>query len=312
VQNIRNEITVADQGEYQVFGYVPGQQSGRQQQSSRSDITTAHQIALQLQQQLSDQVIHVMDPHAIYVMVTEGTVMLHGAAQDNNQKQQVERIVQNIQGVQDVRNELQVQGQQQFGQQQQQMDQRQRQMGQQQMTASDRRLAQQIEQQIERQLPSANIMASVSQGTVTLQGSVQDQNQRQQAERVARSVQGVRNVRNNLSVGGQGAEYPPLGYVPGQDGQQQQGQMQQGQMQQDTGISGDTQCVQMLKQSLTDQNLQRMAEHVYVTCHQGTMALYGYVGSDEDKDRLEKLTESIPGINEVDSNLIVREEGAEQ
>lgn len=175
------------------------------------------------------------------------------------------------------------------------------------MTASDRRLAQQVEQQLQQQLPEANITAHVRQGTVTLQGSVQDQSQKQQAERVARSVQGVQNVRNSLAVGGQGTEYPALGYVPGQEGQ-----MQQGQTQQDTGISGDTQCVQMLKQSLTGQNLQSMAQNVYVTCHQGKMALYGYVKSDQEKSQLEKLTKQIPGIKEVDNNLIVHKEGWEQ
>jgi osmotically-inducible protein OsmY len=85
-------------------------------------------------------------------------------------------------------------------------------------------------------------------------------------------------------------------------------------MQQDTGtgIAGDAQCIQMFKQGLTSQNLQSAAQNIYVTCHQGKMALYGYVRTDDEKDQIEKATERISGINEVDNNLIVRKEGWKQ
>jgi osmotically-inducible protein OsmY len=179
------------------------------------------------------------------------------------------------------------------------------------MTASDQRLAQQIEQRLQNQLSNANIDVMVSQGTATLQGSVQDNNAKQQAERIARSISGVQNVRNNITVGGrQSGDYPALGYIPGQEGQT----TQQGTMQQDTGtgISGDAQCIQAFKQGLTSQSLQSIAQNVYVTCNQGRMALYGYVRSDDEKDQLEEATKQVSGVTEVDNNLIVKEEGWEQ
>jgi osmotically-inducible protein OsmY len=248
-------------------------------------------VALELQQQLTTgQTVHVVDPQAIYIAASQGTIMLHGSVQDRNQIQQIERIARNVQGVQNVQNQLNAAGQQVIGQP----------AGQQQpMSASDRRLAQQVEQQLQQQLPDANINVTASQGTITLQGSVPQQNQKQQAERIAQSVSGVRNIRNNITVG----EYPPLGFVPGQEDQAQQ---------QETGISGDERCIQMLKQGLTDQNLRDTAQDIYVTCHEGEMALYGYVKSEDEKDQLERVTRQIQGITEVDNNLIVREEGWER
>lgn len=306
VKDVQNQINV---GDFPALGYIPGQDRQRQQMGRQpggvSDAVLAHQIAMQLQQQLdTDQVVHVMDPQAIYIHVSQGTVTLHGSVQDQNQSQQAEQIIQNIRGVQNVQNELEVAGQQ---WQQQQMGQQtgQQPMGQQQMTASDRQLSQQVQQRLQQQLRQANINVMASQGTVTLQGSVQDQNQKQQAEQIARSIPGVQNVRNNITVGGEAGAYPPLGYIPGQEGQAQQ---------QDTGtgISGDTQCIQIFKQGLTDQNLQSMAQNVYVTCREGKMALYGYVKSDDEKNQLEKMTKKIPGIKEVDNSLMVHKEGWKQ
>ena len=64
------------------------QQQRGQQPMSASDLALAHRIAMQLQQQLTtDKTIQVMDPQAIYVHVSQGTVKLHGSVQDNNQRQ---------------------------------------------------------------------------------------------------------------------------------------------------------------------------------------------------------------------------------
>jgi osmotically-inducible protein OsmY len=312
VQSVQNQINA---GDFPALGYIPGQDRQRQQmgqqQGGASDAVLAHRIAMQLQQQFGGgQVVHVMNPQAIYIHVSQGTVTLHGSAQDQNQVQQIEQAVQNIRGVQNVQNQLEVGGQQQYGWQtgQQQYGQQTgqqygRQTGQQ-MSASDQKLAQQIEQKLQSQFSNANINVTVSQGTATLQGSVQDSSQKQRAEQIARSISGVQNIRNNLSVGGQAGDYPALGYIPGQESQAQQDT--------GTGISGDTQCIQMFKQGLTDQNLQSMAQNIYVTCNQGTMALYGYVNSDDEKNQLEKATKQVSGIKKVDNNLIVRKEGAKQ
>jgi len=306
-------------GDYPALGYVPGQERQQQQmgqgQGGANDKVLAHRIAMQLQQQLSSgQMVYVMDPDAIYVHAAQGTVTLLGSVNDQNQKEQAEQAIWNIRGVQNVQDQLTVGGQQQYGQQTGQQSSRQygRQTGgqQQPMSASDQKLAQQIQQRIQNQLSSSNVDVSVSRGTATLQGSVQDNSQKQQAEQIARAISGIQSVRNNITIGGQGGEYPALGYVPGQEDQT----TGQGAAQQDTGtgIAGDARCIQVFKQGLTNQNLQSIAQNVYVTCHQGNMALYGYVKSNEEKDQLEKATKAVPGIKNVDNNLIVKKEGWQQ
>ncbi|OHB63618.1 MAG: hypothetical protein A2Y76_03360 [Planctomycetes bacterium RBG_13_60_9] len=452
-RNVRNQLQMSgqatasepgagtDSGYYQPYGYTPGQenqgqdpnqqekqqrdrdrrsqdQSQRgQQQMSSPDMRLARQVAQQLQQELSaEQNVQVIEPQSIYVMVKQGMVMLHGYVQDNNRKRQAEQVARSIRGVRNVQNDLRILG----GQATAGPDRGP--AGQQQMSASDRRLAQQIEQRFQDQLTDADIRVTVRQGTVTLQGSVQDDNQKRQAEQIARSLRGVQNVRNNITVGGQG-KYPPLGYTPGEEDSRQRGmsgqqgpqgsaqasdmalaqqvarQLQQqlsgirtvqamrpdtiyimarqgnvmlhgyvqdtqilqevrqvaqsirgvqnvqvdlspspeaglfpplgytpgqedqrqrggrsGQMAQemDTGISGDTHCIQMLKQNLRDQNLQSMAQNIYVTCHNGKMALYGYVKSEDEKDQLGRITKQIQGVTDVDNNLTVRKEGWKQ
>jgi osmotically-inducible protein OsmY len=94
--------------------------------------------------------------------------------------------------------------------------------------------------------------------------------------------------------------------------QQRERQMQQrqpeGEMHQEAmGISGDDQCIQMLKQKLTDEDLRDIAQDIYVTCNEGTMAFYGYVKSEEAKQQLAQVAKQIEGLQEVENNLTVQE-----
>ena len=174
------------------------------------------------------------------------------------------------------------------------------------MTSTDRQLSQQVQQRLQQQLPNANINVTASQGTVTLQGSVQEQ-QPDAAGGADRQVDPGRPEHPEQPHRGRPGQLSTRlsATSPGRKDRRQQ---------QDTGtgISGDAQCIQMFKQGLTDQNLQSMAQNVYVTCHEGKMALYGYVKSDDEKDQLEKVTKKVPGIKEVDNNLIARKEGWKQ
>jgi len=310
VRTVQNNITISGQpstmGQTSATGQpssttrlpsTTGQTTTGFQQAGASDKILARQVALELQQQLpSSEVVYVLDQQAINVMVTQGTVMLHGSVPDQNLKQQAEQIARSVSGARNVRNELTIMGQAQrtaMGT-----------MGQpQQMTASDSRLADQIKQQISQQLPSANINVMVSQGTVMLHGSVQDQSQKQQAEQIAKSVSGLQTVQNDLTVGAAGTAFPPLGYIPGQEGAAGQ---------QDTGSADDIRCTQMLKQSLTNQNLKDAANNIFVTCHNGQMALYGNVKTDDEKDQIGRTAKQVQGIKNVDNNLTVRKETAEQ
>ncbi len=133
-----------------------------------------------------------------------------------------------------------------------------------QASSADLRLARQVADQLRQELPPGqnvqpiqpqSIYIMVRQGTVTLNGYVQNSNQKQQAEQIAQSINGVQNVRNNLIIlstrgaagqGGQGygasndqsfggtssqsGSYQPQGYIsPDQGNQSQQGMSSQDQ-----------------------------------------------------------------------------------
>ncbi len=50
-------------------------------------------------------------------------------------------------------------------------------------------------------LEEGNISIDVENGVITLRGSVPDQNQKARAEQIARGIEGVTSVNNNLQVG---------------------------------------------------------------------------------------------------------------
>ena len=131
----------------------------------------------------------------------------------------------------------------------------------------------------------------------------EDRRQEQQAEQIAKSVSGLQTVQNDLTVGASGTAFPPLGYIPEQAGAAGQ---------QDTGSAGDIRCTQMLKQNLTSQNLKDAAGNIFVTCHNGQMALYGNVKTDDEKDQIGRVAKQVQGIKNVDNSLTVRKETAEQ
>ncbi len=342
-------------GYYPSYGYAPGQQgyaggqgytSGQQGfgagarggQASAADLQLAHQVAQQLQQQLPPgQNVQMIMPQSIYVAVQNGTVTLHGFVRDRNQIQQAEQIARSIQGVQNVTSDLAIftgrggmGGQGMYGQGGWQSGTAggQGQYGQGGMSGmggqgamSDRRLAQTIQQRLQSQFPDANINVRASQGTVTLQGSVADSNQKQQAEQLAYSLPGVQNVQNNLTVGGQGGTagqggyYPPQGYVPGQ--QSQSGMSSQSQFGQGTGTMGGQQAtmtrsdlalarqvIQQLQQQLQSIRVQAMRPNtIYVIAKQGTVTLDGFIRNPSVTQQATQIAKAIPGVQNVQSML---------
>ncbi len=124
------------------------------------------------------------------------------------------------------------------------------------------------------------------------------------AQRIAKSISGVQTVQNDLTVGAAGPAFPPLGYVPGQTSTtgQQAGGMS----------TDDTRCIQSLKQKLTSQNLKDAAGNISVTCHNGQMALYGSVKSDDEKNQIGNAAKQVQGITNVDNNLTVGKQATGQ
>ncbi len=72
------------------------------------------------------------------------------------------------------------------------------------------------------------IYVKAGNGTITLDGFVSDNRIKQQAEQVAKSISGVQNVRNSLSIAPAGSSSTP-GYIPdSQFGNEQLGNEQLG------------------------------------------------------------------------------------
>jgi osmotically-inducible protein OsmY len=95
IENVQNNLTVSGRpsttgqqptyGQQSTTGQMGQSQTGFQQ-TSTSDKVLAYQVALELQQQMpSSEIVYVLDPQAINVMVSEGTVMLHGTAPDQHE-----------------------------------------------------------------------------------------------------------------------------------------------------------------------------------------------------------------------------------
>lgn len=359
------------QGEaYPSYGYTPGQQGQAggsrtrpalttgQQRASTADLRLAQQVASQLRQQLPPgQNVQPVQPQSIYVTVKQGTVTLHGYVQNDNEKQQAQQIVQSLQGVQNVRNNIIIlssqgpagpsgsqsewQGQGQSQQQGAGSTSGQGMAGQgsrPSMTAADRRLAQGVQQQLQNQFPDANINVTASQGTVTLQGTVQDNSAKQAAEQAVRSVSGVQDVQNNLRVSSQGGSFQPQGYIPGQQSQTQPGTNDQNQVGQSSstqsqygqsssqsqsgpgssqmggrqaaGMSASDmtlarQVVQQLKQQLSNiPNIQvARPDTIYVTAAQGTIRLEGSALDRNIGQQAAQIAGAIPGVRNVANAL---------
>jgi osmotically-inducible protein OsmY len=316
-------------GYYPPYGYAPGQPgygAGSQGvmgtpggQASTSDLRLAQRVAQQLQQQLPPgHNVQTIQPQSIYVAVQNGMVTLHGFVQNTSQIQQAEQIARSVQGVQNVNNDLAIfSGRGGMGEQGQYGQAGQGMTGQQTAT-SDRRLAQTIQQHLRNQFPDANISVRASQGTVILQGSVADSNQKQQAEQFAYSIPGVQNVQNNLTVGeqggttGQSGYYPPQGYVPGQQSQQETGNqsgMSSQSGQQAMMSPSDTALAHQVAQKL-QQQLQGIRDvqvvkpgTIYVSVRQGTVVLDGLIQNRDVPLQAIQIARAIPGVRNVQSML---------
>jgi len=195
------------------------------------------------------------------------------------------------------------------------------------MSAADRRLTQNVQQEIQDQFPDANINVTASQGTVTLRGTVRNNSERQEIEDIVQSIRGVQDVQNNLRVG----SYQPQGYVSGvqedRSDQDQYGQnagpqgyggragqdQSRGQMggQQAAGGASDQalsrQIVQRLRQQLPDiQNVDVMRPGtIYVMVVQGTVMLHGFVQDVNLSQQATQIARDIPGVQNVTSTLSV-------
>jgi osmotically-inducible protein OsmY len=122
-------------------------------------------------------------------------------------------------------------------------------------------------------IPTEDIKVSVSNGWVTIAGEVQRQYQKYEAERVVRRLTGVRGVTNEIVV------QPPS--TPSDD----------------------------LKQAIEEalvRNAEVDSNRIQVTVQGSTAILRGSAGSWAERQEVERVAWSAPGITSVENHIVIK------
>lgn len=121
----------------------------------------------------------------VHVETKEGVVFLRGKVDSSEAKTAATEVANGIEGVKDVKNELQVVAPSQRAA----------------VAADDKQLMKSVEQKFKQdpQLKKAKIDTKVDAGVVILTGEVKSIDTSARASEVARSVPGVRHVKNDLT-----------------------------------------------------------------------------------------------------------------
>lgn len=122
----------------------------------------------------------------IDVDVVDGIVYLKGDVDSEQEKMQAGRVAANTVGVKEVRNDLQIEGM----------------MPDEEDTRSDLALRTSVGTRLvaDPDTSRMNIDVDVVNGVVYLTGIVKDKREKEAAERIARNVEGVRDVKNELQI----------------------------------------------------------------------------------------------------------------
>lgn len=299
------------EGQQQTGAFAGRQQSGQQQ--------SGQQLTSQVRQQISQDQQLSSVASSIQISERSGTVTLEGTVQTEQQKQAAERTAKQVQGVTRVENKLEVSasGAASTGRLQPGMQQ-----GGQQLTSQVR---EQLRQDQQLSSVASNIQVSESQGTVTLAGMVQTEQQKQAAERAAQQVRGVTRVENELEVrtsgGAYGGRQQPSTQQPStqpstqqrsqQPSQQQQPSTQQ-RSQQQSGQAGaqDQQLIERIREQIRqDQQLATVASGIRISASNATITLQGTVQSEDQKRQIERAARQVTGVSRVENQLEVRSSG---
>jgi transcriptional regulator with AAA-type ATPase domain len=123
------------------------------------------------------------NPFEIDVDVNEGVVYLRGVVDDREDRAEAERLARRVDGVVRVVNDIRF-GDQTAGEK-----------------LDDASITARVKAKLAQEMNPFNVTVNTTDGTVYLTGRVSTAADRQQAESLARSVEGVRAVRNDLQVG---------------------------------------------------------------------------------------------------------------
>lgn len=123
----------------------------------------------------------------IDIQTRDGVVQLSGFVESEEMKQAAERAARDVPGVKEVRNQLVVQeGERTIGE-----------------ATDDTVIAAKVKSQLARESgleTASDVDVEVSQGIVQLSGFVSSEDEKSEAEHIARGVSGVTEVRNDIQV----------------------------------------------------------------------------------------------------------------
>jgi hyperosmotically inducible protein len=127
------------------------------------------------------------------------------------------------------------------------------------------------------------IDVEVYRGVVELGGFVATEEEKERATEVARSVNGVKDVKNNLQVRQQVAERTAGDVVD------------------------DNVITARVKAALVQEPATK-ARQINVETRQGVVLLSGFVDSEEEKERAEEVARTVSGVKSVENGLEIKQE----
>jgi osmotically-inducible protein OsmY len=197
-----------------------------------------------------------VQPNEIGVSVKDGVVTLTGWVDSYLKKWAAEQAAHRVRGVAAVANDLEV-----------------RLPGAAERTDTDIAAAVTRALEWDAQVPVEQVDVTVSKGWVTLEGTVEWDYQRRAAERVVRSISGVRGVTNLINV------QPRV--TPSRD-----------------------ELKRKIERALV-RSAQTDAERISVEVHDGRVVLKGKVRSWAEREEAERVVWSAPGIRKVENDIVI-------
>jgi len=205
----------------------------------------------------------VLNEYKVKGKVEGGTLTITGSVPQDAQKKTAERLARTITGIKDVKNDLQVTGEQPEV-----------------PKMTDEQMRDELQEKIEadKTLKSENITVNVTAADAMITGTVANQEMKTKVGELAKTVAGLKAVRNDLQVTGQRAQG---------EGTEKRS---------DTSMSSEVRAKLLADSQLNDYN-------IGVTVTNAKRTLTGTVPSNELKQKADSLAKTIAGISDVNNQL---------